>query len=266
MITQPIFFGVECWSAWAPGLSSARDWEEWGRVPYGISDKAGPQVKYLDSGLRRRASQLSRMSIEVAYRCLRGCDPQQVYFVFSSRHGETRTSESLLTTLVKGETLSPMSFSLSVHSTPAGLFSISAGNRRSYSAVAGNRESFCYGLLEALGVLKAHPSDKVLLVVADELVAQSLVDQVDEPALPYAFGMILSTSGKGVKMEFGLEPLAATESKKSPSDFPQALYFIRWLLSEREEFAITGRTQRWRFSRTGLAGGALFVSEYAKGA
>ena len=62
------------------------------------------------------------------------------------------TSE-LLAQMAGKETLSPMGFSNSVHHTAIGYWSLATGNRRAMRAVAGGEASFCYGFLDAIGLL-----------------------------------------------------------------------------------------------------------------
>ena len=125
-----IRFSVERWSYWTPPRPSA------------LAEI--PEVKEL---LRRRASATARAALRVAFDCAstQGTTP----VVFCSADGEVHRSVELLEQLSAGETLSPNGFSLSVHNTPAALFSISRGDTQPMSAVCAGPDSFAQGMFEA---------------------------------------------------------------------------------------------------------------------
>ena len=220
-------FSISCWSAWAPGLATLGEWTAWSKNPQRIASPDTPKTSLAHAGHRRRTSQLSRMAIETAVRCIP--NGQQVRSVFASRHGECRVAQTLLETLAKRELLSPLGFSLSVHNTAAGLCSIMTGNHAASSSVAAGKQSFCCGLLEALGVLARHPSEPVLLVAADEYPPPILLDVIDEPPAAFAFSALLqhASHGANVEVELGASP----PEHPAPAVFPEVLQFISWLVA-----------------------------------
>lgn len=114
--------------------------------------------------LRRRLGFLGRMALSVAWRCADG-EPA-LPSVFASRHGELDRTVELLQSLARREPLSPTEFSLSVHNSAAGLFSIARRDRSPASAVAAGEDSLAAGMLEGIGLL-ADGQPQALVVYAD---------------------------------------------------------------------------------------------------
>jgi hypothetical protein len=118
------YFGIARWQAWAPGVVGPQDWRDWLPEGHCPDPTALPDVSYLPSLLRRRLDRSGRMAMSTAWPCAEGLD--SVQSVFACRHGALGRTVELLTNLSREEPLSPTSFSLSVHNSTLGLFSIAA--------------------------------------------------------------------------------------------------------------------------------------------
>ncbi|WP_240999111.1 beta-ketoacyl synthase chain length factor, partial [Pseudomonas viridiflava] len=102
------------WRAWAPGLASADEWEQWSRTPRQLQDSnEAPDVSFLPAMQRRRLGRMARMAFAVGWPLSE--DHERMPLVFVSRHGETPRTFEILRDLAADEPMSPTQFSLSVH-------------------------------------------------------------------------------------------------------------------------------------------------------
>lgn len=152
------------WAGWMPGIASATDWQAWAAGELPIADAAEtPAVDFLPAMQRRRLSRLSRFALAAAHSC---AGEQPLPTVFASRHGEIHRTVGLLKELARHEPLSPMAFSLSVHNTASGLYSIVTGNTAPSTAIAAGADTLPMAIIEAIGQLQTH--ERVMLVYAEE--------------------------------------------------------------------------------------------------
>lgn len=163
-MSWPLTLHLARWAAWAPGLDTPAAWQSWPDTPIAPDAPDAPAVSFVPAMQRRRLSRLSRLCLQVAH----DAAPEQTGLptVFASRHGELHRTVGLLDQLAMGEPLSPMAFSLSVHNTASGLYSIQTGNTAPSTAVAAGQDTLPMALLEAAGLLLTHPA--VLVVYAEE--------------------------------------------------------------------------------------------------
>lgn len=159
-------FGITDWSVWAPGLASRADVGEWIKADAPVSDSGErPDVRFVPAMLRRRLKRLARMQVSVARECLGG-DVRPI--VFASRDGEIHRTNELLGDLLEGEGMSPAGFSLSVHNSASGVFSIARRDPTATTTVAAGRDTLPMAILEAVAQLRTGVSPGVLLAFADE--------------------------------------------------------------------------------------------------
>ncbi len=135
-----LHFRLRAWAAWLPGQ---------------IEPAAAESLPLL---LRRRIGGLGQQALRAAWSLP---DSAAARLIFASRHGEFGRTLSILDALAKGEEISPADFTLSVHHALAGLLSIARGNRHGHTTIAAGRESFGFGLLEALSCLVEKPAEPV---------------------------------------------------------------------------------------------------------
>src|SRR5579885_2115193 len=158
-------FGIARWQAWAPGVTGPAAWRTW--LPHGHcpDPDALPDVSYLPSLLRRRLDRCGRMAVSTAWPCSEGLG--SVQSVFASRHGALERTVELLYALSRAETLSPTSFSLSVHNSTVGLFSIARSDRSATTSMAAGEDSLGMSLMEGANLIAAGASH-VLVCYADD--------------------------------------------------------------------------------------------------
>ena len=142
--------------------------EDWQKYFDGIKDidlECKPDVSFLPPMFRRKLSPLNRMIFCTSN--LLSCETSfnNIPFVFSSRHGELDLSLKLINSILQKNPMSPAGFSMSVHNSPAGLYSIHNKNTQATTAIAAAEDSLKMAFIEAQAQLLANPM--VLLCYAD---------------------------------------------------------------------------------------------------
>lgn len=240
-MTNELNVTIEAWSAWAPGIESAEQWQEWAMGKRFIENEGTPSVPFLPAMFRRRLSRLSKMALKVAYNCVP--DIESIKTVFCSRYGEMYRSAGLLHDIVAAEPISPIGFSTSVHNTASGLFSIARKDTASSTAIAAGKATFETAFMEAAASLMT--AKKVLLVISDESLPVPFNEYKDEKEQTYAAAFLLSHSGVG-------DVIALTmKSEQIGPNFqePHGLAFLRFFLSEKKELAVPGERMSWQWKR-----------------
>lgn len=157
---------------WAQGFRDAATWAS------GEADQAvvEPPASILAAALRRRATPLTRMAVEVAAQAAdqAGAALAESPLVFGSALGEVACATEIIASFREvGGLPSPTRFHNSVHNTAVGYLSIATGNRHGASAVAAGSATTAAALIEA-AILLAERGGSVLLLLADEAIPAPL--------------------------------------------------------------------------------------------
>lgn len=237
---------IRGWSAWTPGRESDEAWRHWaaGQAAAASVDTERQPLPLL---LRRRVSPLGQGALRAAWTLP---DSRTSRIILSSRHGEFGRTLSILDGLVTTGDVSPADFTLSVHHALVGLLSIAAANHQGHTAIAAGSESFGLGFIEALACLDECPAEPVTLLYYDEELPSPFSD-FDEPThhAPLAVALTLAMDGPGAMLGFTTlsRPSGAAEGST------QALDFLRFLLTEKEELSWSGERFRWQWRRHAAA-------------
>jgi hypothetical protein len=188
---------------------------------------------------RRRLSRLSRLALSAAHSC--AGERHFLPTVFASRHGEIHRTLGLLGDLAHNEPLSPMAFSLSVHNTASGLYSITTGNTAPSTAIAAGADTLSMAMIEAIGQLQRH--DEVMVVYAEEpLPAEyGAFASNDNSAL---LGLALRLGKPGAGRDWQLQPAPENLDTANASGFALA----RWLSGVDPELLMRGERSGWHWS------------------
>lgn len=244
MHASGLTFSISAHSAWAPGVNTPGQWQEWARAPYRIGEGADPAVRAMPAMLRRRAGFLGKMALEVAYACLDG--RTDVPTVFCSRHGEVSRAVDLLGELALGEALSPTAFGLAVHNASAGLFSIARADRANHIALAAGCATVEHGVVEACGLL-ADGVPQVLLVAYDCPLPEPLVQFQDCDEQPYAWAWLMERAGPDpISLALDAAPPAPAASA---AGMPAGLGVLQFQLSGAARHEHLTGAQRWTWTR-----------------
>lgn len=241
-------FHIERWAAWAAAdspdteacIETASQWQAWSCGDIAIStQERNPALPFVAPMLRRRLSRLSRLALKTAY--MAAGENHALPTVFCSRHGEIHRTRNLLGDLAAGERLSPMAFSLSVHNTASGLYSIASGNTAPSTAIAAGRDTLAMAVIEAAGLLLQRP--QVLLVFADEPLPEDYREFADEPTAAFGLALLLN------REQGEVWTLAATGDQPDTPDECMGLALLRTLASGTGSITTTGERHGWKWSR-----------------
>jgi hypothetical protein len=207
-------------------------------------------LDFLPSLQRRRLSDLSKLALWAAFDC---AGPAAVRTVFASPHGEIQRTQALLANLAAAEPLSPTAFSLSVHNTASGLYSIASNNCEPSTAIAAGADTLALAVVEAAGALQH--CERVLVVFADEPLPAHYTT-ASRCEMPHALALLLEKSAAGPRYTLASSATLASDpvlangaaAASVPAESP-ALSAIRWLCDERRELHVPGERRGWLWSR-----------------
>ena len=204
-------------SAWAPGIESSGDWDEWALEKREISRGGkGPDISFTDSMFRRRLSQISKMTVQVIHDLMPLAEDTKIVFI--SFRGELSRQFQINKMLIEENALSPAAFSLSVFNAPAALATMALGLKGGYSALYPGKNSFAAGVKAAQAALLCGAQEELCLVYADEEVQSEYAGLCRETQPPAAFSLLLSrTPGKSHVS------LPALDEEDKPLDFLKRL-------------------------------------------
>lgn len=236
-----ITFNIARWRAWAPGLASADEWEQWSRTPRQLQDSnEAPDVSFLPAMQRRRLGRMARMAFAVGWPLSEGYERMPLVFV--SRHGETPRTFDILRDLAADEPMSPTQFSLSVHNAVIGLWSILRGETSEMTALAAAGDGLEYGAFEAAALL-AEGAPAVLLVVTEEQPPQAYAQWIDDVPFPYAVGLLL-TPGNEWQLSLNTETQGAQRTQ-----WPHALNLLQALHTDQSSCLHPWNNRLWKWQR-----------------
>lgn len=180
------------------------------------------------------------MALSTAWPCAEGL--ASVQSVFSSRHGALDRTLELLIHLARRETLSPTTFSLSVHNSTVGLFSIARNDRGAATAMAAGPDSLTLALLEGANQV-AEGAPCVLVCYSDDVTPSPYASFGVEDAShrPFAVSLLLTPAGAGVRYRL-------CRSEVSGDETPEAA-LMRFLVDETAA-SVIGVDQPWRLERS----------------
>lgn len=236
-----ITFNIARWRAWAPGLASADEWEQWSRTPRQLQDSnEAPDVSFLPAMQRRRLGRMARMAFAVGWPLSDG--HERMPLVFVSRHGETPRTFDILRDLAADEPMSPTQFSLSVHNAVIGLWSILRGETSEMTALAAAGDGLEYGAFEAAALL-AEGAPAVLLVVTEEQPPHAYARWIDDVPFPYAVGLLL-TPGNEWQLSLNIDTQGAQRTQ-----WPHALNLLQALHTDQSSCLHPWNNRLWKWQR-----------------
>jgi hypothetical protein len=223
-------FVLKDWAAWAPGFEDDKAWRIWADGEGSLSmDKSVPSLDHLAPVARRRLSQLTKMVLHVGHRLLDGRQGMKTYFC--SRFGEIAQQRGITGRLIDQGDVRPAAFSLSVFNTPVSHLSIHEGLREGITVLLAGENGLINALSPLLSQMIRSPGEDFLLLFADELLPDEYRALSDSDGRPFAFGLILSSEGKGMKIEYDLDGLSSGGFLNHPLDL------LQWLLNDKTKTA-----------------------------
>ncbi len=238
-------FTIKRWSAWSPDKVHSSDWMKWARENISPDKVNTPDISQIPAMKRRRMSKLSKMALSTALNCL-NTTGQKPNCVFASQHGELERTVKIINSLVNNDDVSPTDFSLSVHNTALGLFSIQTKNKMPATTIAAGDDTFGYALLEACNLLKRYPESPVLLVFFDEPLPYPLSVLEDYDSETTSISLLL-TSEKTSTISMSFE----YSENNNPVEYQSpGLVFLKFLLTEEPQGQVRTSRMNWSWSKT----------------
>ena len=178
---------------------------------------ASPKLEWTEPIFRRRLSQLTKMTVQVAHDLFEGGNVgKDTKIVFLSFRGELEREFKVNKTLIQEDSILPAAFSLSVFNAAAAQATIALGLKGGYSCVFPSQGNFKDGILSAAAPVLAETEERVALIYADENVPDYYKEFLKGPNEPLAFAALLSSQ----KINNGIE-LNIKDIPRSPQEFIQ---------------------------------------------
>lgn len=238
-------FGIRDWSIWSPGLASRADVREWLAADSAPGDPADrPDVRFVPAMLRRRLKRMARMQVSVARQCLG--DEDSFPMVFASRDGEIHRTADLLTDLLRDGDMSPAGFSLSVHNSASGVFSIARRDPTATTTVAAGEDTLPMAVLEALAQLRCAGPPRVLVAFADEPLPVPYDAYESGAVEPIGLGLLLSLDEDAERFTLSSETVSGQAERPGSTGVREILKCLCGLEPQNEWRT---DTKRWWIQR-----------------
>ena len=232
-----IHFGIKCWDAWTPGIRSAEAWHDLLTSQKALKTYAPSSADgytFLSTKKRRRLSTISKITLDVAMGA--SAKEKPLPSVFASRRGEVQRMAGLLQDICAGEDISPTAFSLSVHNTASGLFSIYQDNQSPSTAVAAGNDTVIAGLTEVCSQLTCG-QDEILLVIAEDTLPELYQPLAEGYETAIAAAFVVTT-----KPQFTLE-IVPSKDKQTPATIDTQVKSLLRLITQHETITLQGERQ-----------------------
>jgi len=236
-------FGIESWNVWTPCANQCGTDSE-GRGQDDSSVKDAVELSAFPAILRRRLSNPGKTALHTILQ-LKDNLPKEIPTIFSSHRGEVERSVSLLKSLAHDEPLSPTDFSLAVHNSVAGIYSIGCKQHSNMNAISAGSGGFTMGLVEACGLLLEH--DYVLRVDYGSPLPEPYENTRNQHEYPYAIAMLISKTGADQIRFFQTRMLDDTSDLEQDSFSPDQL--IKFLHKKNSHFSLLSGRTIWNFRR-----------------
>lgn len=247
MMTAPshcsFSFDIVEWQASSSRLAGHDAWRQWSANASFFESQPDykPELAFLPAMQRRRLGKAARLVCDAAWN-LAEQYPESA-LVFASHDGELNRSFELWLELMKTHTVSPTSFGLSVHNAQVGQWSMLRKDMRENTALAVGSDGLETALAEAYALMQ-DGGDKVLLVLADDPLAEEYALEAERAPMPYALAMVLQP-GQQYRLS-----LSCGEQAEENSPYWGALDWIRFMLSDRHEETRYYDQRRWFWQKT----------------
>lgn len=242
-------FNVRNWSAWSSRRPGKEHWQAWAEGRASEAEAGAPDLSAVPAMQRRRMSAATRMAVSTAIDCV-GESRAEPVCIFATRHGESERTIKIINSIGEGKPVSPTDFSLSVHNTALGLYSIFSANRLPATTVVSNQEVFDAALIETAIHQNRFPNRDILLVVYDAPPPAPISTLNVGPEEAYSVALLLSPGeGQAIACSRG----AVEEGMGDPVAERNSLVFefLRFLLFHDHAAVASAGNCRWNWAKVG---------------
>lgn len=233
MTQADLTFAIKKFSAWSPQLSNQSDWLQFFESNTLPEDEQKPDLSFIPAMQRRRLSPLARAALYVIHQV--AGDLTSYPSVYCSQYGESQRTYSILEDVAKGDDVSPMAFSLSVHNAISGQAGIYFNNTEPTIAIGTDEQGYLNALTDALGLLH-EGKEHVVVVFYEEQQPEFYQTQQHAPNFACATALLISKANSGeqnVSLSYNTDGANTKEQSE-----PQLLSLIRFLTTTQTKLKI----------------------------
>jgi hypothetical protein len=184
----------------------------------------------------RRLTPLGRMAFEILNKSSTALGQRDIPWIISCRHGDANRMVNLLTSLSKGELLSPTDFSMSVHNAIIGAYSILTKSKKMNTALSAAESSFETGLMEAFA-LQQEKKETVGYMYYDMPLPSPYEEKVENNFPETCLALLLKgeeeDKGGGLHLNYRSDPEQGVEKRVH-----DVMSFIGFLKSDKTRYEI----------------------------
>ena len=242
-VLATLTINLSSWHCWASGIAADLRWRRW--IEADVRPVAGeaPALKDIKPINRRRLSPIARGAFYCAQQCLQTVTP--VATVFCSAHGEGSRALELLEAIARDEPISPTTFSLSVHNSVAGLFSIFNHETAPSIAIAAGLDGIGTAFVEGWGLLQAHGSGEVLVVLYDDQMPEPFRVGDDAPPVGIAAAFVLSMDERHTR--YRIERKASSGAARS-AHWDEIRHLVAFLQDRGRQLVLRSDRVEWSWA------------------
>ena len=224
-------------------------WSVWPPIQQDENDEASIQserLSFIPKMLRRRLTPLAKIVFSAAGPCVD--ENKNIPAVFSSTHGELAKSFAMMEMIEAGEEISPTTFSLSVHNSIAGLFSMVYKNKLQATVVAPGEEGMAAAFIEALGLME-EGAEEVLIIFYDEPLVGFYPSEPFQLSSKHSCAIALKVSKSGDGLPIHFRQLKAEGVAGGGEQPIQVQMLIKFLADSEKKLLITTTRHNWCWER-----------------
>lgn len=239
-------FTIKTWCAWQPGSGDLAWCLSYANGKALSCELEKPQLSNIPPMQKRRLSKLAR----VVFHVLDFCEEldEQGPIIFSSVMGEIQRTQGILHSIATDSPVSPASFSLSVHNSISGLWSILHGNHAPMMALSPPSGSPVGALAEAAGILAEGRYSAVTVVFYEERYPAFYDPFLTGPEAPRALAVRMVACDESDSSSISLKLQPAANHKAVNGDEPSSS-MLDLLREQRDSIFIEEPQMTWCLER-----------------
>ncbi len=207
----------------------------------------GLEISDIPAMKRRRMSFLTKMAFHSALKSASSSE-KDLNLVFASQHGELQRTVKILKSLAQSGEVSPTDFSMSVHNTAVGLYSILTKNHAPATSVAAGDDSFGFGLMESVNLLYRYPQKSTLFVYFDDSLPEPLAHLPRQQNRRVSIALLLKNSEENTT-SFRVSPRDIHEAGESSASLTMAESFLQFFLGQNVISQYQTRRYLWEWRK-----------------
>lgn len=186
---------------WAPGVTSAEEWQEWKKGNRAISKSTeAPAISFTSPLFRRRLSQLCKMVIQAVHDIIEETGCGDIKQTFVSTYGDIKRQLDVSRQSLVDKEILPASFSFSVFNAPIALASLACKLKSGYSVLFPAENDFKDAFFTAAAPLLCGDEKSQIFVYGNEVIPEEYQGHFPQTAAdgtdlnePFVFATVISS-------------------------------------------------------------------------